>query len=121
MGSFISLSYRRRMKLLLVLLSCLIVAAMAAPQTEKTRDVFTCTLCEQFMTAFDDFLTSEKTEDQIVEFVQQLCGVLGQIIVGFEDTCNFLIQSQLPHIIDGLVHDNLDPTQVCTDIMGVCP
>ncbi len=42
----------------------------------------------------------------------QLCDVLDALIPGFGATCNFLIQSQLPGIIDGLVNDNLNPEQV---------
>ena len=48
----------------------------------------------------DDF---ENAEQEIVDFVKELCHALGQIIPGFEATCNFLIESQLPGIIDGLV------------------
>ena len=51
----------------------------------------------------------------------QLCAGLGQIIPNFEATCNFIIQSQIPALIDAFVHDNLDPTQVCTDVFGACP
>ena len=64
-------------------------------------------------------------------------------------TCDFLIESQLPSIIDGLVgvivivivisiiikalsiniiimsivqvNDNLDPTTICTQTLGACP
>ena len=42
----------------------------------------------------------------------KICAAVGSLIDGFEATCNFLIQSQLPAIIEGFVHDNLDPTQV---------
>ena len=38
-----------------------------------------------------------------MDFVKELCHALGQIIPGFEATCDFLIESQLPGIIDGLV------------------
>ena len=51
----------------------------------------------------------------------QICAALGNIIDGFEMTCNLLVGSQLPGIIEGFVNDNLDPTQVCTEIMGACP
>ena len=51
----------------------------------------------------------------------QICAALGAIISGFEATCNLLVGSQLPGIIEGFVNDNLDPTQVCTEIMGACP
>ena len=55
------------------------------------------------VTDIDEWLTSDKTEQEIVDFVKELCHALGSIIPGFEATCNFLMESQLPGIIDGLV------------------
>ena len=45
---------------------------------------------------------------------------MGAIIPNLEATCNFIIQSQIPALIDAFVHDNLDPIQVCTDVFGAC-
>ena len=88
------------------------------------------------MTDIDQFITSDTTEQEIVDFIKQvgtdvlttiykkslqLCAGLGQIIPNFEATCNFIIQSQIPALIDAFVHDNLDPTQVCTSVFGACP
>merc|ERR1712170_15598 len=102
----------------LIVHSCLVLAAMALPQT---RNELTCDICMDIMTDLDEFITSDTTEQEIVDFVKQLCSALGAIIPDFEATFNFIIQSQLPAIIDAFVHDNLDPTQVCTDIFGACP
>ena len=35
-------------------------------------------------------------------------------------TCNALVESQLPAIIDGLVNNNLNPQEICTQI-AACP
>merc|ERR1711915_701444 len=102
----------------LIALSCLLAVALASP---SPKNAFTCDLCVDIITDIDEFLTSDTTEQQIVDFVKDICHALGQLIAGFEATCNFLIESQLPAIIDGLVADNLNPTQVCTDIMAACP
>merc|ERR1712211_133700 len=96
-----------RMKLLLVL-ACVILAVSAIPQT---KNELTCSICMDIMTDLDEFITSDTTEQEIVDFVKQICAALGQIIVG----------SQIPALIDAFVHDNLDPTQVCTQIFGACP
>merc|ERR1712209_51316 len=103
-----------RMKLLLVL-ACVILAVSAIPQT---KNELTCSICMDIMTDLDEFITSDTTEQQIVDFVKEICAALGALISGLEETCNFLVQSQLPEIIEGIVNDNLNPTQVCTDIMG---
>merc|ERR1712133_71966 len=102
----------------LIALACLLAVALASP---SPKNAFTCDLCVDIITDIDEFLTSDTTEQQIVDFVKEICAALGALISGLEETCNFLVQSQLPEIIEGIVNDNLNPTQVCTDIMGACP
>merc|ERR1712018_947948 len=85
------------------------------------RNELTCQICVDIVTDLDNWLTDDKTEQEIVDFVKQLCAAIGQLIPGFEATCDFLIESQLPSIIDGLVNDNLDPTTICTQVLGACP
>merc|ERR1712045_563446 len=99
-------------------LTCLVLCVSAIPQT---RNELTCNICMDIMTDLDNFITSETTEQQIVDQIKEICKALGQIIDGFEATCNFLVSSQLPGIIDAFVHDNMDPTQVCTELFGACP
>ena len=41
-------------------------------------------------------------------------------LIFFQATCNALVESQLPAIIDGLVNDNLNPQEICTQI-AACP
>merc|ERR1712183_668487 len=71
------------------------------------------------VTDIDEFLVSEPTEQQIVEFVEQLCQAIGAILPDLVATCNALVEAQLPSIIEGIVNDNLNPTEVCTSI-GMC-
>merc|ERR1711953_375381 len=102
----------------LVILAAVILAVSAIPQT---KNELTCSICVDIMTDLDEFITSDTTEQEIVAFVKQLCAAIGQLIDGFEATCNFIVGSQIPALIDAFVHDNLDPTQVCTDIFAACP
>merc|ERR1711937_1131863 len=67
-------------------------------------------------TDLDEFITSDTTEQQIVEFVEQLCSAIGQLSPSLEGSCKALVESQLPAIIDGLVNNNLNPQEVCTAI-----
>merc|ERR1712115_505921 len=92
------------MKVLLVLASFV----LAASALVQPRNDLTCSICMDIMQDLDDFIT-------------EICHTLGQLIPNFEATCNFIIQSQLPAIIDAFVHDNMDPTQVCTTVFGACP
>merc|ERR1712154_720663 len=98
-----------------VLLSCLMATALCAPKNDLT-----CSICVDIVTDLDNFITSDTTEQQIVEFVEQICSALGAILPDLVATCNALVESQLPSIIDGLVNDNLNPQQVCESI-AACP
>merc|ERR1739842_27145 len=89
------------MKVLLVLAS-LILAASALVQP---RNELTCSICMDIMQDLDDFITSDTTEQQIVDAIEEICKALGALIPNFEATCNFIIQSQLPAIIDAFVHE----------------
>merc|ERR1711994_313061 len=65
----------------------------------------------------DQWLTSDTTEDQIVEWIEQVCDLLSALVP--EAICKSLIESQIPAIIDGLVNDNLNPQELCSSI-GAC-
>merc|ERR1712241_977090 len=105
------------MKVLIVLAS-LVLAASALVQP---RNELTCSICMDIMQDLDDFITSDTTEQEIVDAIKEICKALGQLIPNFEATCNFIVTSQLPAIIDAFVHDNMGPTQVCTSVFGACP
>merc|ERR1711936_336267 len=94
---------------------------LAASALVQPRNELTCSICMDIMQDLDDFITSDTTEQQIVDAIEEICKALGALIPNFEATCNFIIQSQLPAIIDAFVHDNMDPTQVCTEVFGACP
>merc|ERR1739849_31261 len=102
---------------LILLLASLLAYGSSNP---KGGNALTCAICIDLATDIDEFLTSDTTEDQIVQFVEQLCKALGTILPDFEATCNALVESQLPAIIDGLVNDNLNPQEICTNI-AACP
>merc|ERR1712154_637810 len=102
-------SHISTMKVLFIV-ACLLLAVSAKGLPEP-RNELTCSIC------VDIIITSDSTEQEIIDFVKQICSALGAIIDGFEATCNLLVTSQLPAIIEGIVNDNLNPTQVCTDIM----
>merc|ERR1712002_663782 len=103
-----------KMKVLSVF-SCLVAATLAMPNqsaidTRMANDAV-CGMCKVAIT---------KSEEEIVHAVDEICHLLETLIHGFEDTCKSLVDSQLPDIIDGLVDDKLNPTQVCTDLLKLC-
>merc|ERR1712192_386597 len=114
-------TYKTRSKMMKVaffLLSALVASSIAVP---KSRNGLTCSICIDIITDLDNFITSDTTEDQIVQFFKELCHTLGGLLgASIEEQCNALMESQLPAIIDGLVNDNLNPQQVC-DSISMCP
>merc|ERR1712130_862777 len=101
----------------------------------ETKDLL-CDICIDVITDLDQWLTSDTTEDQIVEWIEQVkyifikcfisgsgqffaqvCELLSAIVP--EAICKSLIESQIPAIIDGLVNDNLNPQELCSSI-GAC-
>merc|ERR1712181_84655 len=97
------------MKAAFFLLSALVASSIAVP---KSRNELTCSICIDIITDLDNFITSDTTEDQIVQFFKELCHTLGGLLgASIEEQCNALMESQLPAIIDGLVNDNLNPSR----------
>merc|ERR1712117_38686 len=94
---------------------CLIAATQAANQP---KDLL-CDICVDVVTDVDNWITSDPTMDEIIHFVEGLCSALGLIDASLETLCKSLVESNLPEIINGLVNDNLNPTQVCQSI-GAC-
>jgi hypothetical protein len=104
------------MKTALILLSALVAVGLAAPRNELT-----CSICIDVMTDLDNFITSETTEQQIVDFAKELCHLLGSLLgETIEAQCNAMFEENLPGIIDGIVNDQMNPQAVCESI-SMCP
>merc|ERR1712080_109569 len=97
------------MSILLFILPFLLstVSTQAPP---KSQDMV-CDICIQALTAFDEWLTEDSTE---AEIVHQICAAISSIVP--EAMCKSMIESQLPSIIDGLVNDYLKPKDICVAI-----
>merc|ERR1712110_2258 len=90
-----------------------------ASQARGLEKGLLCDVCVDVVTNIDEFLTSDTTIDEILKFVEEICHALGAIDPTLETLCISLVEAQLPDIINGLVNDNLNPTEVCTAI-GAC-
>merc|ERR1711862_1075090 len=79
MGSFVCLTHQLyNMKVLasiLLGLSLVLTVTSASP-----RDDLLCTVCIDIVTDIDSWLTSDTTEDQIVEWMFGFCEKLGDIL-----------------------------------------
>merc|ERR1712241_1508133 len=123
MGRCVSSANRSKMLTSLIFSSLLISSSLAMVQPSdllkngpEPKDLL-CDICIDIITDLDQWLTSDTTEDQIVEWIEQVCDLLSAIVP--EAICKSLIESQIPAIIDGLVNDNLNPQELCGSI-GAC-
>merc|ERR1712045_472330 len=108
------LTIRKMLKFVVALL--FLAGASHAQNLEKG---LLCDICVDVVTDLDEWLTSDATMDEILKFVEGLCHALGAIDPTLETLCVSLIEAQLPEIINGLVEDNLNPSEVCSSI-GAC-
>merc|ERR1712018_939065 len=101
---------------LLISSSLALVQPLPRELQPEPKDLL-CDICIDVITDLDQWLTSDTTEDQIVEWIEQVCDLLSALVP--EAICKSLIESQIPAIIDGLVNDNLNPQELCGSI-GAC-
>merc|ERR1712004_939895 len=119
MGRCVSSANRSKMLSSLIFSALLISSSLAMVQPSdllkngpEPKDLL-CDICIDIITDLDQWLTSDTTEDQIVEWIEQVCDLLSSLVP--EAIC----KSQIPAIIDGLVNDNLNPQELCGSI-GAC-
>merc|ERR1711997_318568 len=113
-NTILTVHSEKMMKLLAALL--FLAGASQARGLEKG---LLCDICVDVVTDLDEWLTSDTTIDEILKFVEGLCHALGAIDPTLETLCVSLVEAQLPDIINGLVNDNLNPSEVCAAI-GAC-
>merc|ERR1712113_379574 len=79
-----------------------------------------CDICTLVVTEIDKLLAADETLDSVVEFVEQLCSAIDGLFPGSGATCNALVETYLPQIIEGLVNNQLSPASVC-GLLTLCP
>lgn len=115
------------MKAVAVLLLVGIAMASAASVTPKLTykqalkaKSIQCDICTFIVTEIDNLLLSGATIDAIIEQVEKLCGSLDGIFPGAGASCNAIVETYLPQIIQGLVENQLSPASVC-GALTLCP
>ena len=118
----------RKMKAVAVLLlaSLALASASALPKTShklsyrqamKAKGIG-CDICTLVVTEIDKLLV--EGTDSVVDLVEELCSGIDGLFPGAGATCNALVESYLPQIIEGLVNNQLSPESVCT-LLTLCP
>ena len=79
-----------------------------------------CDICTLVVTEIDKILAMSETEQQVIDAIEQLCAQLDNIFPGASASCNALVETYLPQIIEGLVANQLSPASVC-GALTLCP
>jgi len=99
----------------------LVLVTLSTDSVKGARNDLLCNICLDIVTDIDSWITSDTTEDQIVDWLHMICEKLGELLSpDLVATCDLVLGSQIPNIIDGLVEQNLNPDQVC-QMIGACP
>merc|ERR1711934_1024595 len=96
-------SARNRMKVFVLLATC-VLSLSAVEDLPQEKDLV-CDICQEIVTQFDAFLTSDPTEAQITEWVKAICHTLAEILnrPDLETTCNLILTAEIPALIDQIV------------------
>merc|ERR1711872_987904 len=81
-----------------IIFVALLATALAANTKLDTKGL-ACDICMDVIGDLDNFLTDDTTQEEILSF---------------ENQCNAMFDENLPAIIDAIVNDNMNPTEVCT-------
>lgn len=90
------------------------------PKYTIPKNALTCDVCKALMTGIDSWITSDKTEQDIIDFFNQICEFADTLIPGLGQTCTDFLNNNMQGIIESIVHEDLDPEEVCTNF-GLCP
>ena len=101
------------MKIQILLVAALAAIAIAEPAPKPMPKGVACDICKYIVGEIDKQLMDGATLDQIIKALEQICEPLDSIIPGATAACETLIETQLPQIIDQLVHNQLSPDSVC--------
>ena len=115
----------------LLLAGLALASASALPKSAKTSPLSSyrqtmkakgigCDICTLVVTEIDKLIAADETLDTVVEFVEQACSAIDGLFPGAGATCNALIETYLPQIIEGLVNNQLSPASVC-GLLTLCP
>jgi len=122
MGILSSIIYQEIMKvsIITVLILMLEVCHGQGSLVTSKQDDLLCNICVDIVEDIDSWLTSDTTEQQIVDWLYAFCERLGDLLSpDLVQVCEVVLGSQLPNIIDNLVNNNLNPQEVCQQI-GAC-
>merc|ERR1712156_364107 len=126
-------TYKKMKAVAIILLAGLALAsASALPKSAKTTSAklsyrqamkakgIGCDICTLVVTEIDKLIVADQTLDELIVLVEGLCSAIDGLFPGAGATCNALVESYLPQIVEGLVNNQLSPASVC-GLLTLCP
>merc|ERR1711936_693232 len=83
----------------------------------RVKENVGCAMCEFAMTIINQHLTDNATIDQVERMVQFMCSYLPGTIA---DKCEEFVDEYGQKVIDAIVHKELKPTEVCSQVFPDC-
>jgi len=83
----------------------------------RVKENVGCAMCEFAMTIINQHLTDNATIDQVERMVQFMCSYLPGTIA---DKCEEFVDEYGQKVIDAIVHEELKPTEVCSQVFPDC-
>merc|ERR1712029_1193160 len=90
-------------------------ATVSVSEARKMKSDLLCDICLDIVTDFDEWLTSDATEQQIADWIDNAFKIIGEVL-NYPDLvqmCEVALGAQIPNIIDDIVNNNLNPQQIC--------
>lgn len=89
------------------------------PQQKPVGSVsgVSCVMCEFAMKVVDQHLEDGATIDQVERMVQFLCSYMPGSVA---DKCEEMVDEYGEKLVKALVEEELEPEQICTEVLGVC-
>ena len=114
-------SFKMKAQTLIVALLVSFAFANLVPTTRAMpKSNIICHICELIVSEIAFLLIEGNTIDQILDLVDDICQPFDNIVEGATAACEQFIETQLPVIVNELVHNQLSPYSVC-QLLTACP
>merc|ERR1712018_95571 len=116
--------FNKKMKAIIAIFLCGLAMASALPASKQRSIPMTyrqalkaktiqCDICTFIVTEIDHILVTDEVTDALIQQVEALCASLDNVFPGAGASCNAIVETYLPQIIEGLVNNQLSPAAVC--------
>eukprot|EP00490_Sorites_sp_Unknown_P014485 CAMPEP_0114667718 /NCGR_PEP_ID=MMETSP0191-20121206/35051_1 /TAXON_ID=126664 /ORGANISM="Sorites sp." /LENGTH=205 /DNA_ID=CAMNT_0001919067 /DNA_START=60 /DNA_END=677 /DNA_ORIENTATION=+ len=102
-----------------VIFSLVLISVMGEPLPAEfsAKSPYTCEICKIVVRAIDNFIKGE--ENDLEQALERGCRILPSHYL--QNACEKIVANNLKEVIDGLLHEQLSPHQICQRYLHQCP